>query len=99
MSKLETVIDCNVKGGKSLVLPLVANEMLFTLYVFSETGSHNNHEIAVDISPNGTDFLPLVIIPGADKHITQRVAATHVRVSVNRGEGKTSTCKIVLVAA
>ncbi len=91
-------LDSNSGGAVSSILT-VTTETLFTLYIFSLTGTHKNTEITLEFSPdNGTSWIE-------DSHSMLGIgcesfsaACTRVRVKVKKAEGDTSTATYHLLS-
>ena len=90
-------LDTNNASAKSSALTLT-NETLITLYVFDKTGSHANHRVGLEVSPDGTNWH---LFPGTVKAggvISHQIVAQQVRACVSEAEGSESLSTIHLMA-
>ena len=77
----------------------ITTESLITLFVAAKTGSHNNHRVMLQVSPDaGTTWLnsPHSIL-GAGCYVVS-LACTKVRAKVVEIEGATSTVDVWILA-
>lgn len=91
------VLDTNVDNTTGAEISLTT-ESVVSVYVLPATGTHKNHRIILQVSPDGTKWRrfgqPIRGI-GVETYI---VAAAKVRPKVIRPEGTTSTVDVQLVA-
>ena len=77
----------------------ITNETVVGLYVFEKTGTHKKHEVVLQISPDGTNWLDHPSGPIRGKGFkTYSVSATKIRACTLVTEGATSTIDFHLVA-
>lgn len=92
------VIDANASVAQSTIV-LSGGESLITLYVFSKDGSHRNHEIGLEFSPdiaNGWMKYRETVIGGG--FMTLQIAAKQVRPCVVSAEGEASQVDVYILA-
>ena len=92
------VLDTNVVGATAAPLVLTTQRMV-TLYVSHTTGTHNNHRVALEFSPDGVLWIPSdETINGHEKFLTVEAVGANVRVVVVEAEGQTSTITVHILA-
>ena len=92
------VLDTNVLNATAAPLALTTQKMV-TLYVSHTTGTHNNHRVALEFSPDGSLWLPSdETVNGHEKFLTVEAVGTNVRVVVIEAEGQTSTITVHILA-
>ena len=92
------VLDTNVKLATSSPPLALTGETVISLYVFEKTGTHAKHEVILQVSPNGTDWVDHHESIRGRGILTATVAATHIRACVLDSEGALSTIDFHLVA-
>lgn len=73
-------------------------EKCVTLYVLGKTGTHDNHHVGIEASPNGSDW---VRVPDTLRGLGVKsfdICAARVRAVVIEAEGSTSTVDVHLIA-
>ena len=95
-ASLNQALDSNNTNAVTAALS-VPTESVFTLYVTSGAGAHVNHEVALQVSANGTRWITLRSIIG-EGCITEKHAAAQIRAKLTKPEGTVSGIIIDLVA-
>lgn len=90
-------LDTNVKLATSSPLTLTS-ETVVTLYVFGKTGTHTKHEVIIQVSPDGTNWMDHHMIVRGEGLVTTTVSAAEIRACVLNKEDATSTIDFHLVA-
>ncbi|MEE8289578.1 MAG: hypothetical protein V3R25_09215 [Nitrosomonadaceae bacterium] len=92
------VLNSNNAGAVGALIALTTQTKL-TLYVLPATGTHANHQLGIEISPDGgTSWLELPNVVRGLGEFTREVVATQARVKVIQREGATSTVNAFLLA-
>lgn len=76
----------------------LTNETVITLYVTSKTGTHNNHRIELQKSPDGVTWLDSNNVVLGLGSVTAIFAAKAVRAKVTEIEKGTATVDVCIVA-
>ena len=92
-------INANSMGANGAEIT-VTGETVFTLYVIEQAGSHDNHRVTIQYSPdNGVNWLTSPhSLNGHGDYMTETVAATKARACVCVAEGSASTVDVILIA-
>lgn len=90
-------LDTNVKLATSSPLTLTG-ETVVSLYVFGKTGTHTKHEVIIQVSPDGTNWMDHHTIVRGENFITAVLSAAEIRACVLNKEDATSTIDFHLVA-
>lgn len=91
-------IDTNVKLDTSSPPLALTTETVVSLYVFGKTGGHAKHEVVMQVSPDGTNWLDHPVGIRGEGVVTATISAAEVRACVLNSEGVTSTVDYHLVA-
>ena len=76
----------------------VTTETVVSLYVFGKTGAHKKHEVILQVSPDGTNWLDIPRVIRGIGVLTVTVSATKIRACVLKREGATSTIDFHIIA-
>lgn len=76
----------------------ITTETVVSLYVFEKTGTSKKHEVILQVSPDGTNWLDLPRGVRGKGFATYTISATKIRACVLKTEGATSTIDFHLVA-
>ena len=97
---MKQTLNTNILGEKSASLA-VTTEKLFSLYVVPKSGSHRNHRVTLEFSPDNetTWVASRESVNGNADMLTLEAAATHVRACVCEPEGEASTVDIHIIGA
>ncbi len=76
----------------------ITTETVVSLYVFEKTGTHKKHEVILQVSPDGTNWIDVPRVVRGKGVLTVTVSATKIRACVLKSEGATSTIDFHLVA-
>ena len=76
----------------------ITTETVVSLYVFEKTGTHKKHEVILQVSPDGTNWLDVSRPIRGKGFATYNISATKIRACVLKVEGATSTIDFHLVA-
>lgn len=88
--------DSLVVTGASVTL---TTETLVTLYVKGNTGTHANHKVMLEVSPdNGNTWVGTRATVEGEGCVSLTVVCTRVRAKITRAEGVTSTVKVWVLA-
>lgn len=92
-------LDTNVLGASAAALSLTT-ETTVTLYVEPLSGSHHNHRVTLEFSPDsGTTWIAVSdSVNGTANSITVDIIATDVRACVCEAEGAASTITVHILA-
>lgn len=92
-------LDTNEIGDVGALLALTT-ETVVSLYVEPATGSHDNHRVTLEFSPdNGVTWIAVSdSVNGTANSITVNIVATDVRACVCEVEGKPSTINVHILA-
>jgi len=92
-------LNTNSLGDTTASLALTT-ETVVTLYVEPLTGSHSNHRVTLEFSPDGgTTWIAVSdSVNGTANSITVEIVATDVRACVCEAEGATSTITVHILA-
>lgn len=90
-------LNTNSRLATSSALALTT-ETVVTLYIFEKTGTSRKHEVIVQVSPDGTNWLDQPGSVRGEGMVTVIVAADEIRACVLEDEGATSTIDFHLVA-
>ena len=76
-------LDVKDEDAVTNSIELTGNESIITMWVFGVSGQHNDHEIALEISPNDNKWIALPhTITGIRKSLTEVHAAQFIRAKV-----------------
>jgi len=97
-SLIQTTCDVNANSTDSVTESLAtADAKYLGLFVTGETGSHNNHVVTIQISPDGESWSDnACIVTGAGAVDDALIIAPYVRAKVKTAEGETSTVSITI---
>lgn len=90
-------LDTNTQGATAAEIDLT-DKNLITAYVCEKTGTSNNHEVVIDVSPDGVGWVELPHTITGENVLTEFVAAEKARLRVKIPEGGTSTCDVFILA-
>lgn len=90
-------LDTNSRLATSSALALTT-ETVVTLYIFEKTGTNKKHEVTLQITPDGTNWLDHQASVIGEGFVSTIVAAAKVRACVLVDEGATSTIDFHIVA-
>ena len=90
-------LNSNTVGATAGEISL-SPESVITLYVFASTGTHDEHHIAMEVSPDSNNWVRLPYMIRGVGTITYTMAAQKARAVVDIPEGSTSTVNVFLVA-
>ena len=76
----------------------ISAEPTITLYVFGATGTHDTHYVAMEVSPDGSNWMRLPYPVRGLGEMTYTIAAQKARAAVDIPEGSTSTINVFLMA-
>ena len=94
----EVILDTAVGLVESAAIS-VAGKTMVAVYIFEKTGEHNNHRIALQISPDdGVNWITERSHLGVGRELYTMIA-THVRVCVIEAEGAPSTVGVHILTA
>ena len=89
-------LDTNNLGAVGASLALTT-ETTIAMYVIAKTGAHMNHRVALQVSPDNTNWYTLAIAV-KDSCVVAVIAALYVRAKVEHAEGAVSTVDVTIVA-
>lgn len=93
----EIILDTNDDGTATSSVDVIGKTMV-EVYIFHKTGTHNNHRVALQISPDGgVNWVTERSHLGVGRELYGMIA-THVRVCVTEPEGETSTIGVHILA-
>ena len=99
MQSVSAVLDAQKLTSKTPEIT-ITNETIYTIYVFGAgSGTHNNHEVAIQASPDGAKWKSLGSRVTGLGYATESHAATIIRGRVVKKEtGPLSEIEVHLVA-
>lgn len=91
-------LDTNLLGDRSAELTL-SGETLITMYLVDKSGSHHNHRVIFEVSPDdGATWIPCPPAILGLGVLASQIAATKVRACVSEAEGGASEAYIWILA-
>lgn len=97
MTELTGVISTQTADTASLPMTVGVDETVITLDVFPDGENLRSH-VALQHSPNGTNWVSSNQVTNGSKSITITVATRYVRACVATGEGTAQTATIFITA-
>lgn len=83
-------------AGDTTAEQTITSQKTATLFVLAKTGTHHNHRVILQVSPNdGTNWVDThVEVLGTGCKSSDNMAVTRVRAKVLEAEGSTSTVDV-----
>lgn len=92
------VLDTNVLNANGAEVT-ITTQTLVTLYVNGKTGTHANHKVMLEVSPDsGTTWVGTRATVEGEGCVSLTAVCTKVRAKVTRVEGATSTVDVWVLA-